>query len=299
WRGQTHTLGEFASRITGSSDLYAHSGRKPIASITFITAHDGFTLRDLVSYNTKHNEANLEDNRDGESHNRSWNCGVEGPTDDPEIIALRARQQRNLLTTLILSHGVRMLSHGDEIGRTQLGHNNVYCQDNELAWMDWNLGEDEEHLLGFTRRLVAVRRERPVLQRRRFFAGSADHGGGSSMGDIAWLPPAGEHMTEEDWRKGDAQAVMVFLNGQAIPEPDPRGDRIVDDSFLILFNAGDEDRTFELPDSGYGKGWHIEIDTAAELVDPGRHLPESLVNVVSRSVVVMRCRREKPAPAPT
>ncbi|HHU09891.1 MAG TPA: glycogen debranching protein GlgX [Intrasporangiaceae bacterium] len=298
WRGQTHTLGEFASRITGSSDLYAHSGRKPIASINFITAHDGFTLRDLVSYNDKHNEANLEGNQDGESHNRSWNCGVEGPTDDPQVNELRARQQRNLLTTLMLSQGVPMLSHGDEMGRTQLGNNNVYCQDNDLSWMDWDLDEEQENLLGFTRRLIAIRRGHPVFQRRRFFAGSADHGGESAMGDIAWLTPDGEHMTEQDWVAGDAQSVMVFLNGQAIPEPDNRGDRIVGDSFLILFNGSDADRAFELPDESYGKGWVIEIDTAATIVDPGEHAPESALKVVNRSVVVLRCRKDKPTPPP-
>ncbi|MGA8046352.1 MAG: alpha-amylase family glycosyl hydrolase, partial [Dermatophilaceae bacterium] len=298
WRGETHTLGEFASRITGSSDLYAHSGRKPIASINFITAHDGFTLRDLVSYNEKRNEANLEDNRDGESHNRSWNCGVEGPTQDPEVKALRARQQRNFLTTLILSQGVPMLAHGDEMGRTQQGNNNVYCQDNELSWMDWDLTDEQESLLGFTRRLIQIRRNHHVFQRRRFFAGSADHGGESSMGDIAWLTPDGEHMAEEDWTQGDAQAVMVFLNGEAIPEPDTRGDRIVGDSFLILFNAHDEDMTFTLPDEGYGDGWFVEIDTAAEVVDPGEYGPDTEIHVVSRSLVVLRCRRDDPTPAP-
>jgi isoamylase len=298
WRGEAHTLGEFASRITGSSDLYAHSGRKPIASINFITAHDGFTLRDLVSYNEKHNEANLEDNRDGESHNRSWNCGVEGPTEDPGVNALRARQQRNLLTTLILSQGVPMLAHGDELGRTQQGNNNVYCQDNELSWMDWELDKEQESLLGFTRRLIAIRRSQPVFQRRRFFAGSADHGGESAMGDIAWLTPGGEHMSDEDWHQGDAQAVMVYLNGGAIPEPDKRGDRIEGDSFLILFNAHDEDMNFTLPDEGFGDAWLSEIDTAAELVDPGEHAPGSEVCVYGRSVVVLRCRKDKPAPPP-
>jgi glycogen operon protein len=298
WRGEPSTLGEFASRLTGSSDLYEHSGRKPIASINFVTAHDGFTLRDLVSYNEKHNEANGEDGRDGESHNRSWNCGAEGPSDDPEVRALRLRQQRNFLATLLLSQGVPMIAHGDEIGRTQQGNNNVYCQDNELSWMDWDLTEEQEGLLGFTRRLIQIRRSHHVFQRRRFFAGSADHGGESPMGDIAWLTPDGEHMTDEDWTQGDAQAVMVFLNGQAIPEPDKRGDRIVDDSFLILFNAHGEDMTFTLPDEGYGHGWHVEIDTAAEVVDPGEYGPDTEIGVVSRSLVVLRCRKDDPTPAP-
>ena len=196
WRGEGATLGEFASRITGSSDLYAHSGRRPFASINFVIAHDGFTLRDLVSYNEKHNEANGEDNRDGESHNRSWNCGVEGPTDDPEILALRARQQRNLIATLLLSQGVPMLAHGDEISRTQGGNNNVYCQDNEIAWVDWDLDVPQRQLLEFTRAVVALRRDHPVFRRRRFFAGRADHGGESERRDIEWFRPDGGHMGE-------------------------------------------------------------------------------------------------------
>ncbi len=288
WRGETHTLGEFASRITGSSDLYAHSGRKPIASINFITAHDGFTLRDLVSYNEKHNEANGEGNRDGESHNRSWNCGVEGSSDDLDVLALRARQQRNLLTTLMLSQGVPMLSHGDELGRSQQGNNNVYCQDNELSWVDWDLDDEQESLLAFTQRLIALRRSEPVFQRRRFFAGSADHGGESAMGDIAWLTPDGEHMTEEDWDQGIARAVTVFLNGQAIPEPDKRGGRIVGDSFLICFNAGGDDMEFRIPDESYGRRWQVEIDTSATVVGVADLAPDSTIGVMGRSVVVLR-----------
>jgi len=296
WRGESHTLGEFASRLTGSSDLYEHSGRKPIASINFITAHDGFTLRDLVSYNEKHNEANLENNQDGESHNRSWNCGVEGPTDDPEINALRARQQRNFLTTLLLSQGVPMLAHGDEMGRTQHGNNNVYCQDNELSWVHWDLDEEQQSLLKFTQRLIRVRRSNAVFQRRRFFAGSADHGGESPIGDIAWLSPAGEHMTEEDWSQGDGQAVMVFLNGQAIPEPDKRGERIEGDSFLICLNAHAEDMTFTLPDETYGSSWRIEINTAGGVVEPEVLEPDSTIEVMNRSMVVLRCRKDEPSP---
>ncbi|GAB3590040.1 glycogen debranching protein GlgX [Angustibacter peucedani] len=302
WRGETSTLGEFASRLTGSSDLYEHSGRKPIASINFVTAHDGFTLRDLVSYNEKHNEANGEGNNDGESHNRSWNCGVEGPTDDPEISALRLRQQRNLLTTLLLSQGVPMVAHGDELGRTQRGNNNVYCQDNDTAWVSWDLDDDQRELLEFTRRLVRLRTEHPVFRRRRFFAGSADHGGESELGDIAWFTPTGQHMDDESWRNGYAKSLMVFLNGAAIPEPDRRGTPIVDDSFLLVINAHSEPIDFTLPPEGYGPAWSVELDTAdpakrpeppdatGEPAAPGLE-PLSELPVAPRSVVVLRCPR--------
>lgn len=224
WRGAPATMGEFASRLTGSSDLYEHSGRRPFASINFVTAHDGFTLRDLVSYNEKHNEANGEGGGDGESHNRSFNHGVEGPTDDAGINALRLRQQKNFLTTLMLSQGVPMLLHGDEMGRTQQGNNNVYCQDNELAWMDWDLDPDQEELLDFTAGLIKLRCEHPAFRRRRFFAGDAEHGGQSELGDIVWYDPEGEVMTEEGWHSTE-QAVTVFLNGEAIPDRDERASR--------------------------------------------------------------------------
>ena len=269
WRGEPATLGEFASRFTGSSDLYEHSGRKPIASVNFIIAHDGFTLRDLVSYNEKHNEANGEDSNDGERHNRSWNCGAEGPTDDPAIRALRLRQQRNLLTTLLLSQGVPMIAHGDEIGRTQDGNNNAYCQDNELSWVDWELEEDQRQLLGFAQRIVKLRADHPVFRRRRFFAGSADHGGESALGDVAWFMPSGEHMDEEGWRNGYARSLMVFLNGMAIPESDRRGEIIRSDSFLVIFNAHSESIGFTLPEAAYGSEWFIEVDTAA--AEPAPH----------------------------
>ncbi|WP_106296983.1 glycogen debranching protein GlgX [Knoellia remsis] len=287
WRGVPATLGEFASRISGSSDLYEHSGRKPIASINFITAHDGFTLRDLVSYNEKHNAANLEGGLDGENHNRSWNCGVEGPTDDPEIRALRLRQLRNFLTTLLLSQGVPMISHGDELGRTQGGNNNAYCQDNEISWVDWDLGEDQRELLEFTKAVVRLRRSHPVFRRRRFFAGSADHGGQSTMGDIYWLRPSGEAMAEGDW-SNDALKVMVWLNGGAIHEPDTRGQMITDDDFLILFNADDDESVFTIPTSEWGERWLVEIDTHAEVVDPGWHEAGAPITVGPRSVVVLR-----------
>ncbi|KGN39196.1 glycogen debranching protein GlgX [Knoellia subterranea] len=297
WRGVPATLGEFASRITGSSDLYEHSGRKPIASINFITAHDGFTLRDLVSYNEKHNAANGENGLDGESHNRSWNHGVEGPTDDPEIRSVRLRQLRNFLTTLLLSQGVPMISHGDEIGRTQGGNNNVYCQDNETAWVDWQLDEDQLELLEFTKAVVRLRRNHPVFRRRRFFAGSADHGGQSTMGDIYWLRPSGEPMAEEDW-SGDALRIMVWLNGGAIHEPDNRGQMITDDDFLVFFNADDEEAAFTIPSTEWGERWLIEIDTCADVVDPGWHEAGSGITVGPHSVVVLRTPRET-APVPT
>jgi glycogen operon protein len=291
WRGESSTLGEFASRLTGSSDLYEHSGRKPIASINFVTAHDGFTLRDLVSYNFKHNEANGENGADGESHNRSWNCGVEGPTDDDDVRALRARQQRNFLTTLLLSQGVPMIALGDELGRTQQGNNNAYCQDNEISWVDWSLDDDERDLLDFARRIVQLRHDHPVFRRRRFFAGSPEHGGESDLGDIAWFTPTGEHMSDEHWQNGYARALMVFFNGEAIPEPDPRGDRIVDHSFLVIFNAHQEPMSFTLPDGDYGVCWKPVLDTARTpsfaADDTQHHDPLSELVAQARSIVVL------------
>src|SRR6201998_515002 len=261
WRGEPATLGEFASRLTGSSDLYEDTGRRPGASINFVTAHDGFTLHDLVSYNEKHNEANGEDNRDGESHNRSWNCGVEGPTDDPEIIKQRSRQMRNFLATLMVSQGTPMISHGDEMGRTQVGNNNGYCQDSELTWVDWSLTQRNAELLEFTRRVTAFRKAHPVFRRRRFFEGTPIRSG-AQVRDIAWLTPAGQEMTPEDWDSGFGKSIAVFLNGEAIPEPDARGFRVVDDSFLLCFNGHDEDLDFVVPEGIYGRQWEACIDTA-------------------------------------
>ncbi|GAB2679224.1 glycogen debranching protein GlgX [Thalassiella azotivora] len=287
WRGEAATLGEFASRITGSSDLYQDDGRRPIASINFITAHDGFTLRDLVSYNEKHNEANGEGGNDGESHNRSWNCGAEGETDDAEVLALRARQQRNFLTTLLLSQGVPMIAHGDELGRSQGGNNNVYCQDNEIAWVDWDLTPEQTELLEFTRRLVQLRRDHPVFRRRRFFRGDAGHGGESELGDIAWLTPSGEHMADEDWSNGYARSLTVFLNGEAIPEPDPRGERVVDASFLIMFNAHHERLDFTLPTPDYGAEWEVVVDTAGQLEEGTMLGAATALCAQPRSVVLL------------
>jgi glycogen operon protein len=297
WRGRGGTLGEFASRMSGSSDLYENSGRKPIASINFVTAHDGFTLRDLVSYDEKHNEANREGNNDGESHNRSWNCGVEGPTQDSGIRELRARQQRNFITTLMLSQGVPMLVHGDELGRTQGGNNNAYCQDNDISWIHWVLDEDDKKLLGFTQSVVALRQQHPVFRRRRFFAGSADHGGESELGDIVWFMPNAEHMDEEAWTNGLAKSLMVFLNGSAIPEPGPRGQTIVDDSFLVMFNAHYEPLTFTIPDDEYGPEWIPVINTAVPKLDPTPLAPAWQLQVEAHSTVVLRCPRVPATPA--
>jgi glycogen operon protein len=257
WKGEDRTLGEFAYRLTGSSDLYAGTGRRPFASINFITAHDGFTLHDLVSYNEKHNEANGEENRDGESHNRSWNCGAEGPTEDRGILELRARQKRNFLATLLLSQGVPMLLGGDEIGRTQKGNNNSYCQDNEISWFDWNAADQE--LLEFSRRLIEIQKKHPVFRRRRFFQGKPIHG--SDVKDIAWFTPDGKEMTEENWGEGSAKSIGVFLNGEAIPSPNARGERIQDDSFYMIFNAHHESLAFILPESNWGQKWKKVLAT--------------------------------------
>ncbi|MFC8716745.1 glycogen debranching protein GlgX [Kitasatospora sp. NPDC057198] len=265
WRGEPATLAEFGSRLTGSSDLYQDDGRRPIASINFVTCHDGFTLRDLVSYNDKHNEANHEDNRDGESHNRSWNCGAEGDTTDPAVLELRARQQRNFIATLMLSQGVPMLCHGDEAGRTQRGNNNAYCQDSELTWVDW-AGTDTA-LLEFTQGMIWLRRDHPVFRRRRFFHGRPVSGTHDDLTDIAWFTPAGEEMTKRDWSTTYAKSLTVFLNGNAISEPDRRGGKIVDDSFLLMFNAHFEPLTFTVP-ADHGEAWQLVVDTSLPTLPP-------------------------------
>ncbi|TWP35837.1 glycogen debranching protein GlgX [Leekyejoonella antrihumi] len=288
WRGEPATLGEFASRLTGSSDLYEHSGRRPIASINFVTAHDGFTLRDLVSYNEKHNDANGEDGNDGESFNRSWNCGVEGPTDDPAIRRLRTQQQRNFIATLLLSQGVPMLLHGDEVGRTQQGNNNVYCQDNEISWFDWNLDDDSQNLLEFAQQAIALRRDHPNLRRRRFFDGDAHHGGASELGDIQWYSPAGGEMNELDWRNGYARSLMVFLNGQAIHAPDERGMPVTDDHMLLMFNAHSGPVDFQVPDVVTGGAWSIALQTATDQPLPTEtYSPGADLKVAGRSLVVL------------
>jgi isoamylase len=256
WRARAN-VGQFASRFTGSSDLYQSDGRAPFASINFITAHDGFTLRDLVSYNDKHNEANGEGNKDGTDDNRSWNHGVEGPTDDPEINALRTRQQRNFLATLLLSQGVPMLLGGDEFGRSQGGSNNAWCQDNEISWFDWDAADPE--LMAFTRRLIALRQAHPVFRRSTFLTGHEVKDSG--LPDVWWFRPDGRRMTQKDWQREDAHTLGVFLNGDEIPERTPDGKDIVDDSFLLLFNAYGESITFTLPTRRFGARWEVEIAT--------------------------------------
>ena len=260
WRGEPSTLDEFAYRLSGSADLYEYTGRRPVASINFVTAHDGFTLRDLVSYNQKRNEANGEDNNDGESHNRSWNCGIEGPTDDAQVNELRGRQQRNLITTLLLSQGVPMICHGDELGRTQDGNNNGYCQDSPLTWIDW--AKPDAGLLEFTCAVSALRANHPVFRRRRFFSGKPlGRRGVEGLPDIAWFTPEGAEMTEEDWGAGFAKSVAVFLNGHGIPDRDARGQRVLDDSFVLCFNAHYEPIEFTLPPSDFGAGWQVVVHT--------------------------------------
>lgn len=290
WRGEPSTLGEFASRLTGSSDLYANNGRRPTASINFITAHDGFTLNDLVSYNHKHNDANGEDGRDGESHNRSWNCGEEGPTEDPRINKLRARQRRNFLTTLLLSQGTPMIAHGDEMARTQDGNNNVYCQDNETSWMDWELADKNAALMEFTKRLITIRRNHPVFRRRRFLAGGPL---GSEVGDrdIAWLVPSGKLMGQSDWDFAFGKSLMVYFNGKAIQEPDARGQRIEDDSFIMMFNAYHEPIEFTLPDTEFGPAWKLIVDTNVDTgyPDEAKTLRAGdSITVEARSTLILR-----------
>ncbi|GAA1082413.1 MULTISPECIES: glycogen debranching protein GlgX [Pseudonocardia] len=303
WRGEAGTLGEFASRITGSSDLYQGDGRRPYASINFVTAHDGFTLADLVSYNEKHNEANGEDGNDGESHNRSWNCGVEGPTDDETVVELRARQQRNFLATLLLSQGTPMLLHGDEAGRTQGGNNNVYCQDNEIAWQEWELAGKHDELTTFTAGVAALRHAHPVFRRRRFFAGRPIGRSSTSedVADIGWFTPAGREMTEEDWDNDLGRSVVVFLNGSQIADVDQRGQRIVDDSFLLCFNSFWEDIDTTLPPVEFGQAWEIVVDTHSGEVHPpnaagvtGTDLDPvsagSVLTLPARSLLVLRSK---------
>ncbi|MFI7101005.1 glycogen debranching protein GlgX [Streptomyces sp. NPDC050161] len=286
WRGEPRTLAEFASRLTGSSDLYQGDGRRPIASVNFVTCHDGFTLHDLVAYNDKHNEDNGEDGRDGERFNRSWNCGAEGPTDDPGIRALRARQTRNFIATLMLSQGVPMLSHGDEFGRTQRGNNNAYCQDNDVSWVHWpggdggaredgeasdadgscdaaEGGEDDgkRELAAFVRQLVRLRRDHPVFRRRRFFQGRPVEGTRDALSDIAWFTASGAEMGPCDWQSAHAKSLTVFLNGSSVSEPGPRGEQIVDDSFLLMFNAHAHEKEFTVP-VHHGRQWRVVVDTA-------------------------------------
>lgn len=293
WRGEPATLGEFASRFTGSADLYEHSGRRPVASINFVTAHDGFTLRDLVSYNEKHNDANGEDNKDGESHNRSYNLGVEGPTDDSEVLTLRGRQQRNFIATLMLSQGVPMLSHGDELGRTQQGNNNVYAQDNDLSWIDWE--HADQPLIEFTAAVAKLRAEHPTFRRSRFFDGRpVRRGEGDPVPDIVWLRPDGSTMEPEDWDAGFGKAIGVFLNGEGIRERDRRGERILDRHFIVLFNAHDDTVEFSLPMHEFSPEWEVLIDTGGRHADSPPIQPGGTIELEERSLVVLSAHDPTP-----
>jgi glycogen operon protein len=285
WRGEPSTVAEFASRLTGSSDLYQNDTRRPFASINFVTAHDGFTMRDLVSYNEKHNEANGESNADGESHNRSWNCGAEGDSDDPEVLNLRARQQRNFLATLFLAQGVPMLLGGDELGRTQKGNNNAYCQDNEISYVDW--ASIDESLLAFTQWVIAFRRDHPVFRRRRWFHGRPIRG----TVDIGWFKPDGQSMTDEDWDASHARSLGAFLNGKAIQTPDDRGRSMVDDSFLLLFNAHTEGVEWAIPGE-YGKAWRLVLDTARLQPEAEPPQVDGRMTTWAGSMVLLQARQD-------
>ncbi|MDR9500853.1 MAG: glycogen debranching protein GlgX [Desulfurivibrionaceae bacterium] len=271
WKGEGDTIGEFAHRLTGSSDLYEHGGRLPYASINFVTCHDGFTLHDLVSYNEKHNEANQEDNQDGEDHNRSWNCGVEGPTADPQIKALRTRQKRNFLATLFLSQGVPMLLAGDELGKSKEGNNNTYCQDNPLSWLDWSLDSEQQELHDFVQRLIALRKAHPVFRRRHFFQGRLIKGG--DVRDIIWLNPAGTVMTDQEWQHAAASCLGLFLAGDALEEQDEKGNPIIDSRFLLLVNAHDQAIDFIIPDFLPATSWRVVLDTSTPTGGPAEKQP--------------------------
>ncbi|MDB5829867.1 MAG: glycogen debranching enzyme GlgX, partial [Variovorax sp.] len=266
WKGDGGVIGEVAQRLTGSQDLYGRSGKRPSASINFVTAHDGFTLNDLVSYNDKHNAANGEDNRDGSSNNVSWNCGTEGPADDPEVNTLRERQKRNLLATLLLSQGVPMVLAGDERGHSQQGNNNVYCQDNELGWLDWSTSPEREALAIFTRRVIALRRSHPSFTRRNFFTGQPIEG--DSAKDVCWLRPDGMEMTPDDWRDGNARCLAMLMSGNGISEHGRRGEKVHDDDFVLLFNAHHDEIAFTLPPAEEQGGWRLLLDTATEVQPP-------------------------------
>jgi glycogen operon protein len=291
WRGDGGALSELATRLAGSSDLYEQSGRRPYASINFITAHDGFTLADLVSYNEKHNEANGEHNADGERHNLSWNCGVEGETTDPRILELRARQRRNFLATLMFSVGVPMISGGDEVCRTQGGNNNAYCQDNELSWTDWRQTPDRQDLLDFTRRVIRIWKDHPVLRRRKFFQGRGIRG--AHVLDIAWLDPAGAEMTDEMWNSPDVRVLAVRLNGDAIQEVNERGERIVGDTILLMLNGGDEPASFVLPPTAPIERWDSLLDTSDPWQPSRRLRAGDRYELQGRSMAVLRLNNRK------
>jgi isoamylase len=284
WRGADSMLGEFAARFAGSPDLYQGDYRRPTASINFITAHDGFTLEDLVSYNEKHNEANGENNMDGENHNRSWNCGAEGPTDDTLVLELRKRQKRNFMATLFLSQGVPMLVAGDEFGRTQKGNNNAYCQDNEISWLNWK--EADKEFLAFTRYVIKLAKDHPTFCRRRWFQGRKIRGIG--LEDIAWFLPDGSEMSDEHWAKDFAKSLAIYLNGRGLHSVGPKGENIVDDSFYLIFNAHHESLDFTLPPSKYGKTWDLVLDTSKPVVEQQNFEASTVVTVEGRSIIVLK-----------
>jgi len=286
WRGQSGGVSDLAYRLSGSSDLYQSDGRRPSASINFVTCHDGFTLRDLVGYNEKHNEANGEDNRDGADDNRSWNCGVEGDTDDPEILSLRARQVRNLLASVLLAQGCPMISHGDELGRNQRGNNNAYCQDSELTWIDWEHADHD--LIEWTRRLIRLRREHQVLRRQRFFIGAV--GRGNRRQDLVWLRSNGQEMKDPNWRNRSLLSIGMLLNGEMIPDRSPRGEPVRGDTLLLLFHAHHEPLGWKLPDEEWGREWAIELDSAQPAAAPGsrRCRAGEVLPLEPRSVAVLK-----------
>jgi isoamylase len=285
WRGADSMLAEFAERFTGSSDLYKDDNRQPTASINFITAHDGFTLKDLVSYNDKHNEANGEGNQDGESQNRSWNCGAEGPTEDEGTISLRGQQLRNFMATLFLSQGVPMLVAGDELAKTQLGNNNAYCQDSNLSWIDWEKADNS--LQEFTKYLIRLRKEHPVFCRRKWFKGMPIKG--TDLEDISWFLPEGTQMQESDWLTGYAKSLAIWLNGKGLRTVDAQGQKITDDSFYVIFNSHFEAIDYKLPAEKYGCSWSKVLDTTAACPEQNNYKPESAIRIIGRSVVVLQC----------
>ena len=291
WKGDEGCVGDLAYRMTGSSDLYAHSGRRPYASVNFITAHDGFTLQDLVSYNEKHNEANGENNRDGTDNNRSWNCGAEGPTDSPDIQALRGKQKRNLLATLLLSQGVPMIYGGDPIGQTQTGNNNAYCQDNAISWVNWDVSQQDRDLLAFVQRMINLRKRHAVLHRRRFFQGRPIKG--ANVKDVLWLKPNGQEISEDDWRDPGVRCLGMFLSGQGLDETDERGRKLSDETFLVLLNAYHEDVPFTLPEFHPGARWSAWMDTSREggLRPAETHDASAAYPLQARSLVVLMERR--------
>jgi len=292
WRGADSMLGEFAERFTGSPDLYRNDYRLPTASINFITAHDGFTLNDLVSYNEKHNMANRENNNDGERHNLSWNCGFEGATTNIVINELREKQKRNFLTTLFLSQGVPMIVAGDELSRTQRGNNNPYCQDNEISWIDWENADKD--LLAFTQKLIHLRKKHPVFRRRRWFQGQPIKGVG--VEDIAWFQPHGVEMSEENWNSGFAKSLGVYLNGRGIHSTGPKGETVIDDSFYVIFNAYQEPLNFKLPPVKYGLSWSLVLDTSKNIItgEGETYKAEDELKVDGRSVVVLKQPMHQP-----